>query len=319
MALNCSILPATLREIEKNHFYTLDYTEDYMLDTFMKVGATSDPALTKFLVEVLLEHPMAHVPTPEAGCSAYAGKLACGDRILGHNFDVSPCPYMLVRTRPAKGYASLSMVNLDYIGLTYDKLPLTDEVAANILTAPYKPLDGINEKGFAMGVLSAKGHVTHQDTGKIGLTTTSAIRILLDRCATVREAVEMLGRFDMYPSRGSNYHFQLADATGDYAVIEYANGQMQVLDRCYVTNFFLTPDVSTDRCGLDRYEKLEKTMAETGGIFRDTDHAMEPLAAVAEDGTRWSAVFNLDKLSMRLALEHNYSYSYTFDLHAPTL
>ena len=316
MSVNHSVLPISLKEIKKNHFYTLDYTGDHRLDTFMQTGADSDRSLSRFLAEELLGGIELPVRLPGFGCSAYAGRLENGDFVLGRNFDVERCPCMLVRTHPANGYASLSMVNLEYLGLTFDKLPLTDAAAPNLLIAPYLPMDGINEKGLSIAVLSAKGHITCQHTGKIGLTTSSAIRVVLDCCATVAEAVETLSRFDMYPSRGSNYHFQLADASGDYAVVEYANGQMQVLNEPYVTNFFLTPGVSDDRCGQDRYDRLKKTMEGNGGVFLDLSDAMKALAEVAEDGTRWSAVFNMTERSLHLALEHDYAETYIFSLDA---
>ncbi len=315
MSVNKFKLPASLKEIRKNLFYTLDYTGDYCLDAFMKTGADSDWGLRKFLTEELLGGIEIPIRLPGFGCSAFAGRTENGDRILGRNFDVDPCAYLLVRTRPANGYASLSMINLDYPGLTRDKFPLTDAAAPNLYLTPYFPMDGINEKGLSIAVLSAKGHTTCQRTGKVGLTTSSAIRVVLDCCATVAEAVETLGCFDMYPSRGSNYHFQLADASGDYAVVEYANGRMHVLKESYVTNFFLTPGVSEDRCGQDRYDKLKKTITENGGVFRGTSDAMQALAEVAEGGTRWSTVFNLTDRSLHLALEHNYENSYFFSLH----
>ncbi len=319
MSVNNFTLPTSLKEIKKNLFYTLDYSGDYRLDTFMKTGADSDWSLRKFLVEELLGGIELPIRLPGFGCSAYAGRLENDDLVLGRNFDVHRCPYMLVRTRPANGYASLSVVNLEYPGLTFDKLPLTDAAAPNLLLVPYFPMDGINEKGFSIAVLSAKGHITCQRTGKIGLTTSSAIRVVLDCCARLAEAIETLSRFDMYPSRGSNYHFQLADASGDYAVVEYADGRMQVLKERYVTNFFLAPGVSDDRCGQDRYDKLKKTMTGNGGVFRDMSDAMKALAEVAEDGTRWSAVFNLTDRSLHLALEHSYEETYIFSLDAPEL
>ncbi len=319
MSVNCDSLPASLKEVRKNLFYTLDYTEDYRLNKFMKTGADSYRKLTEFLSEEFLGGRKIPVRLPETGCSAYAARLDSGDFVLGHNFDVDRCAYMLVRTRPADGYASLSMVNLEYLGLTLDKFPLTDAAAPNLIMAPYLPMDGINEKGLSMAVLSAKGHITCQQTGKIGLTTSTAIRVVLDCCATVAEAVETLGRFDMYPSRGSNYHFQLADASGDYAVIEYANGRMHVLKERYVTNFFLTPGVSENRCGQDRYDKLKNIMTEKNGVFCDMAEAMMPLAEVAEDGTRWSAVFNLTERVIHLAPEHDYRETYGFALDAREL
>ncbi len=314
MTLRLSKLPATLREVEKNHFYTLDYPYDYKLSAFMQSGARSDKQLEQFISKELLEG----IPLPfhlnDAGCSTFAGALENGEYILGRNFDVDPCPSVLVRTRPADGYASLSMVNLHYLGLPYDKLPLTDASTPYLLAAPYKPLDGINEKGLAIAVLSAKDHVTCQQTGKIGLTTTSAIRVALDNCATAQEVIELWSQFDMYPSRGSNYHFHLRDLTGESVVIEYANGEMQVIRTAYVTNFFLTPGIDKTGCGRNRYEILEKTVNETGGVFRDEAHAMELLGAVAEGGTRWSQVFNLPKRAITMALEHSYEKTYTFFL-----
>ena len=319
MSANCDKLPASLKEIKTNLFYTLDYSEDYRLDTFLKTGADSYRKLTEFLAEEFLDGRKIPVRLPETGCSAFAARLENNDFVLARNFDVDRCAYVLVRTRPATGYASLSMVNLEYLGLTLDKFPLTDAAAPNFILAPYLPMDGINEKGLSIAVLSAKGHITCQQTGKIALTTSTAIRVVLDRCATVAEAVGTLEQFDMYPSRGSNYHFQLADASGDYAVIEYANGRMHVLKERYVTNFFLTPGVSEDRCGQDRYDRLKNTVTEKDGVFRDTSDAMKALAEVAEGGTRWSAVFDLTDRSLELALEHTYGETYAFRLDAPEL
>ena len=319
MSLNLTKLPASLREVEKNHFYTMDYPGDYKLDEFMKTGVDSDHELARFIRDVLLEGQISIPDLPHIGCSCYAGRLACGDRIFGRNFDVSPAPCMMLRTRPSDGYASLSMVNLEYCGLAYDKLPMTDALTPYMLSTPYKALDGLNEKGLAIGVLSAKDHITDQHTGKIGVTTTSAIRIVLDRCATVQEAVEMLRRFDMHQSRGSNYHFQITDALGGSVVVEYANGQMYVWDARYVTNFFLTPGIDKTGCGRNRYEILKRFITETDGVFADMNAAMEPLKQASEDGTRWSAVYNMTDLSVLMSLEHNFTHSYTFRLNDPSL
>ncbi len=319
MSLNLTRLPASLREIEKNHFYTMDYPDDYKLDEFLKKGVDSDNDLARFICDELLEGRVSIPHLPHIGCSCYAGRLECGDKIFGRNFDVSPAPCMMLRTRPSNGYASLSMVNLEYCGIDYGKLPMTDALTPYVLSTPYKALDGLNEKGLAIGVLSAKDHITDQNTGRIGVTTTSAIRILLDRCANVKEAVEMLGQFDMHQSRGSNYHFQITDASGASVVVEYANGQMYVWDARYVTNFFLTPGIDKTGCGRKRYEILERFVTETGGIFADMNTAMEPLKQASEDGTRWSAVYNMTDLSVLMSLEHDFSYAYTFRLHDPTL
>ena len=50
---------------------------------------------------------------------------------------------------------------------------------------------------------------THQQTEKPDLTTTTAIRLLLDQAANVDEAVALLGQYDMNSSIGSSHIFPL--------------------------------------------------------------------------------------------------------------
>lgn len=92
-----------------------------------------------------------------------------------------------------------------------------------LMGLPYAALDGINEDGFAIGVLALKENQTQQNTGKPRIGTTTAIRMLLDRASTVKEAVAMLKNYDMNMkgAGNSNYHYFMADATGDYAIVEY--------------------------------------------------------------------------------------------------
>lgn len=77
------------------------------------------------------------------------------------------------------------------------------------LAAPYAPLDGVNEKGLAVAVLRIGDEPTNQDTGRTDITTTTAIRLMLDKAANVDEALELLAQYDMHSSAGSCYHFQL--------------------------------------------------------------------------------------------------------------
>ena len=46
---------------------------------------------------------------------------------------------------------------------------------------------------------------------------------------------------------------------------------------------------------------------------------MKALAEVSEDGTRWSAVFNVTERSLHLVLEHDYTETYDFTLDTPEL
>ena len=67
------------------------------------------------------------------------------------------------------------------------------------LSGLFVALDGINEKGFAMADLMAGDTVTtHQRTDNPDLTTTMAIRYLLNNAANVDEALELLAGIDMH-------------------------------------------------------------------------------------------------------------------------
>lgn len=55
---------------------------------------------------------------------------------------------------------------------------------------------------------------TDQQTGKPGITMTTAIRMLLDKTATVEEAIGPLKKYDMYASANGIFHFIIFDASG---------------------------------------------------------------------------------------------------------
>ena len=121
---------------------------------------------------------------------------------------------MIVQTRPAKGYASVSTVNMDFLNLG---LRMLEETQMRLLSvaAPFAPMDGMNEKGLCVAVLMIQDSPGfQQDTGKPDLTTTTAVRLLLDQAVDVEEAVELLSQYDLHASAGMMVHFDLADATG---------------------------------------------------------------------------------------------------------
>ena len=108
------------------------------------------------------------------------------------------------------------------------------------LAAIYVPVDGMNEKGLVIADLMAgDDEETHQKTDKPDLTTTTAIRLLLDRAANVDEAIELLKQYDMNSSIGAAHHFAIADKSGKSVVVEYVNGEMLVTETNIVTNHYL--------------------------------------------------------------------------------
>ena len=118
-------------------------------------------------------------------------------------------------------------------GYNSENLPTSLVKGIMTLAAPYAPLDGVNEKGLAVGVLQIKTTPTNQQTDKVDITTTSAIRLLLDRAATVEEAIELLSQYDMHASANSCYHFHIADANGGSVIVEYIDDEMSVVPVSY--------------------------------------------------------------------------------------
>lgn len=334
----------------EGRLYEINYTTDYKLDAVLKAGYTSTAQLFNYLAALLYDS----IPAAQAkvslgtGCSAFAVPEAqTGNYLMGRNYDYrhtsadgegyTPIAAILVHTAPKDGKASISMV--DALNLGYGQ-GFYDDGATDLsllMGLPYAALDGINEDGFAIGVLSLNENQTNQQTGKPRIGTTTAIRMLLDRASTVNEAITMLSNYDM-DMRGSgrgNYHYFMADATGDYAIVEYTLQEgdttprvMEVLKgndtlRC-VTNFYVSPTMvgTTDGWGSAhgkaRYDTLRTTLFAHNYALRETD-AMPLLQAVSQppteeltSQTQWSALYDLTAKTLRLAILREYGREYNF-------
>ena len=341
----------SMKDLDGNgRLYEIDYNQDYMLDSVMQPGITEQTELLRHITSLLLDHLPAENAEVKygAGCSAFAAQEA--ERkgfLMGRNYDFRhftpdnksylPTSAILVRTAPEGGKKSISMV--DGLNLGFGQGFYNDGKTdlSMLMALPYAALDGINEDGFAIGVLALNEKQTNQQTGKQRIGTPVAIRMMLDKASTVREAIEMLKNYDM-DMRGnghSNYHFFMADATGDYAIVEYTFDKdrtepkvMEVFTaddslRC-VTNFYVAPSMTgtTDGWGSshgkDRYENLRKTLDEKKHVMKE-DEAMQLLEKVSQppteeltSQTQWSALYNLTEKTLRLTILREYAKEYNF-------
>ena len=330
---------ASIKKVNDYPFYTMTYEGDYGIDEFIaQGGASNDAELIGFVVQHLMKGLPITIELPDLACSTFNATTSEGDAIFGRNFDLSYSPSMLVRTDPADGYASISMVNLGFLGYGEDKLPDSPTSSITVLAAPYAPLDGVNEAGLAVGVLLIDTDPTNQQTDRVDITTTTAIRLMLDKCATVDEALDLLEQYDMHSSANSCYHFQIADASGDTVVVEYVDNEMSVLDPDDVTtagqpaagttymtatNFLLTPGEYDFGTGQDRYQIVTEGLGARDGVLSE-DEAMSLLDACSqephinsrgeESQTQWSVVYNLDKQSATIAIGRDYENVYEVSL-----
>ena len=131
-----------------------------------------------------------------------------GEILFARNFDFEYAPSMQLFTKPKNGYASVSTVNLAFAG--YSKDNLLDGMNFDsflTLAGPYLPFDGMNEKGLTMALLAVpEAHPAVDDT-KVTLNTTTSIRLVLDKAATVEEAIDLLKQYNIYFSGDVDCHY----------------------------------------------------------------------------------------------------------------
>ncbi|MDD5988678.1 MAG: linear amide C-N hydrolase [Bacteroidales bacterium] len=350
----------TMKDLDgTGRLYEVNYTADYKLDEALDANISSTMGLLGFVQHNLFDS----VPEPPTnstlsflpGCSAFTVPDPQGNSYqMGRNYDFLhrvkisgtdqytyvPISAFVVRTAPAGKKKSISFV--DGLNFGYNQGACNNDTTdlSLLIGLPYAALDGINEDGFAIGVLSLNEAPTMQDNPtKKNINTTVAIRLLLDNASTVDEAIALLDQYNMRMFNTDdkhNYHYLMADAKGDFAIVEYTRNpseqfptRMEVLRhndtlRC-VTNFYVSPTMAgtNDGWGSDhgktRYWDLRSTL-QNHNYALTPEGAMSLLSLVSQERkdndptsfTQWSALYNLTNKSVRLALLRDYSKFFDF-------
>lgn len=237
-------------------------------------------------------------PASPFGCSLF---VAAGDRsrpLFARNFDWDANPAMVLRTDPPDGYASISLVDLSYLGVGAD--PAGDR---RLLNAPLLPFDGMNERGLAVGLAADDTARAEPVPGKPTVGSVRILRLVLDRAATVDEAVAVFTAHNLDFSGGPPLHYLVADATGASAVVEFVDGEMRV-ERGQgpwqaLTNVPVVGVAEQKRREDHRYGLIARAMDETGGVV-DAAAAHRVLTGVRQAHTRWSVTYGLRSGEVRL-------------------
>ncbi|WP_188193993.1 linear amide C-N hydrolase [Nonomuraea sp. SYSU D8015] len=253
----------------------------------------------------------AEAPLTDAELARKADGWACSlfhrPGEFGRNFDWDPNPAMIVHARPPGAHASLSLVDVSYLLAA----PGPPDLAApqdrrRLAHAVLAPFDGVNDKGLAVGLAQAPdARLPARTPGRVTVSGVRIIRLLLDRAATVPEAIALMRRYDLDFTGGPQLHYLIADRAGRSAVVEYADGRMNVIDDRVLTNITMTGTDRAARLADPRYRKL----AEGGRA-----DALELLRRVAQRHTRWSVVYDLDAGSARLVAGQRWERVHTIRL-----
>ena len=307
---------ASIKKIDDYGLFQMTYYSDYGFDEFLKVGASNDGEIEKFLVQHLLKGLPIDLNIAGGGCTVFVTKNDDGDIIYGRNWDFSYSPGMQVVTRPKNGYASVSTANLAFVGFSEDNLPSGLNLNSLLaLAAPFVPIDGMNEKGVAMALLAVPESEPPFDENKVMLNTTTAIRLVLDKAATVDEAVGLLRQYNIYFSQGIDSQYLIGDASGKSVLVEYYDGGLQVVttdeDYQVASNFIAYNGVNIGEGynEFERYDRVKEAIDSNGGVL-SVEQSVALLAEVGityngEDKLEWTAIYNLSKLDGTIFANRN--------------
>ena len=312
--------------------YTMDIGYDYDLDAMLARGITDNQSFIDTLLKEALPLLPVHMEAPSFGCSAFTMKTADGKVLMGRNYDFKlDTSSMMVYCHPKNGYKSIAFAALDNVNAN-DALGSTASKFACLL-APFVCLDGVNEKGVSIAVLTLDCEPTFQHTGKTVIATTLAIRLVLDRAATSDEAVALLAGYDMFATSGRDYHFYITDASGHGLVVEYdpldEARPMIVTETNVITNYFgkyadlIIPSQHNGIYG-HGMERTNRILAVMDAHPDDAgrEHAWEALEASAQlpnpedvtSNTQWSIVFENTDPSAEICLRRRYGETFSFRL-----
>ncbi len=309
----------TISTVEKvcDGFYTMDYLHNYNCDGYLNADISNNDELIEWLLKEQFYNLPVTIDPENFGCSAFLAETNDGEHLFGRNFDYCETDLLLVHTTSQNGYASYATVDLDFFGVGGDNSISSDSVLAKffMLAAPYVCMDGFNEMGLGIGILELGIDEVHQDNGNPDLLVYSAIRGILDKCATVDEAIEFLESYDIHTELGNSYHLFITDVSGKSVVVEWIGNEMFVTESPLVTNHMLCENNYDFGNEFPRFDTIKNKLAETNGTLT-ADEAMTLLSDVSQEknnyATEWSCVYNLTDFTVDICLDNNYDAVYSF-------
>ncbi len=313
------------------NLYEVSIDYEYDLDALTGEPCRTDQGYLDAAVAQVLPGIPVSVTAPSFACSAFRAVSDSGV-LMGRNYDFKDdTSALLVRANPTDGYASIAFAALNNLRANVATKSLKHRAAA--IVAPFACLDGINEKGVSIAVLTLDSEPVDQNTGKPAISTSLAIRLVLDRAATTEEAVALLQTYDMHASAGRDYHFFINDSKGDSRVAEYDPKdplrRLVATPARQITNYYalyaheVEPNQRNGIMGHGKERALAIAQVLDGHEGRqDVAVAWEALRASAQDpnpkditsNTQWSIVYDNANSTAQFVLRRHWEDVYSFEL-----
>ena len=350
---------ASIRTIESvggnKYLYHMEYKASYDLDDVIEKDVDSNSELLDYVIgrigkgiPIKMKSAQVADENGELGtfnCTSFQATKADGQGFwYGRNYDYFKNPTMVTVSHPKKGYASIAVSDMSHFGYSLEKLPESLAQKLSCLAAIYAPVDGINEKGLCTSIMALPKQASQQSTDKHDVGTSVIMRLWLDRCATVQEALDLASTVDIRHdiTVGSGYHYMIADANGDCAVLEFdkEDGWKSMTVRkdpsqnyMLVTNHLLSPKYYTtepDAAVGNPHSKSWWRYETAGGYLEDhrgiltLQEAQECLAQVhwkdllwetgTVEDTQFSNVYDQKNITLDLRNWNDYDTTVHFEL-----
>lgn len=320
----------SLVKVDK-HIYLQHFKAPYSLDKLLNRGCSNVVDLINFVYTEMAVHKRFIYGTVGGfACTTFDAFKEDGSHLLARNFDYKDSPLLAYWSTPENGYKSIALTSMNLMFYGYNHQLIDTHKKSRTVLAPYTCMDGMNEKGLAIAVLEIRATPTKQITGRRPIITTVALRAVLDKCATVDEAIELFKSYDMHDILYHNYHFHIVDASGRSVVIEYVNNEMKVIEKeeknQYAMNFYLSPQGDNSKgYGYERRDVVIAALSKTDGEMNELE-CMDVLSNCLVNykhdmgymmNTIWSVVYNCEEKSVTLVGGSDFEHIYKLSLEKP--
>ncbi|MBP1585594.1 MAG: linear amide C-N hydrolase [Lachnospiraceae bacterium] len=290
--------------------YTIHVSNDYMLEKILEDGTYNENSLIKWVSENMFWNLPMVIDLPKFGCASFTCETPDGTHIFGRNYDFQYTDPIIIYTEPENGYRSMAVSDLAMMNLAgplkrYEPDSLYGR--AILRAVPFLTSDGVNEAGLGISILSVGYTDMSQNTGKTGLYLPVGVRAILDTCANVDEAVELLESYDIKAMIGWSYHLFITDKSGRAVVAEWVDGELVITEAGAVTNFLMSAE---EHKYCDLFDTITSCLSGKENVltYNEAMQLLMDSGQASDDiSTQWSCVYDLDNFQMYFVSDRDIS------------
>ncbi|ORX79638.1 hypothetical protein BCR32DRAFT_269356 [Anaeromyces robustus] len=294
---------------------------DYGLDQFLESGGGGINEHLNFIYDYMGYNLTKLFKTAEE----LAQEFGCG-YYFGRDYDMTPTTNLLVLANyPDHGYSSISSSDVNGVAQLFKTNNKNELEQLVKLFAIIYPVDGINEKGLSItlnSVLDGTLWKTFQnEPNKKTISHTTAVRLILDKAATVNEAIELLKSLN-YDGSIQNVHYQISDTTGKSVAIEYYNDKMYITETPVLTNYYVSEDIPE---GHNSEYPIDKRFNDLMKFYKakpimNYTEIKESMIAAKQDSqeakTEWTVIYDTLNLEANYYRKLDYQHVYRIKLES---